>query len=355
MKNVFLFVLFFAITEIVAQTSPPQAFNYSGVARNAAGNPIATQTIGLQLTILKNSALGPIQYQENHFVNTDAFGLFNVAVGTGAIQQGIFSSISWDNDNYYLKVGLDVAGGSSFVTMGTTQLLSVPYAFHSKTADSVVNAVVTELDPVFAASVSSGISAIDTANWNNKQDVIVAGSGISISGNSVSVINPSYTHYIGEQFGGGVVFHVYKDNVGVEHGLIVSLNDLSTSPWGLSGINVTNCESTWNGMQNTNSIISAGALITDAGGVCNASTSGGQSDWYLPSITELNLLYNNLFNVNRTLSSIGGATEIVIYNGQYWSSTEFGASSAYNMNFSNFTCTDTPKIAANIIRGVRSY
>ena len=129
-----VFATFFAYAQI-----PPQAFNYSAVARNSVGVPISNSTIGIQISILKTSAIGAVQYSENHFVNTDAFGLFNLIVGTGAIQQGSMSAINWSSDNFYMKVGMDANGGTNFLTMGTTQLLSVPYALHAKTADSVTN------------------------------------------------------------------------------------------------------------------------------------------------------------------------------------------------------------------------
>ena len=134
-----LTTLYFLIfTLIVNAQIPPNAFNYSAVARNAAGQPIATTTIGIQITILKTSTTGASQYSENHFVNTDAFGLFNLVIGAGAVQSGSMATIDWSNDNYYLKVGMDASGGTNFLTMGTTQLLSVPYALHSKTAESLV-------------------------------------------------------------------------------------------------------------------------------------------------------------------------------------------------------------------------
>ena len=51
--------------------------------------------------------------------------------------------------------------------MGTQQLMSVPYALYSNVADSIVGgAVKLENDPIYGASIASGITAIDTANWN---------------------------------------------------------------------------------------------------------------------------------------------------------------------------------------------
>lgn len=117
--------------------APPEAFNYSGAARDAQGNPISEKTIGVELSILKGSPTGAVQYRERHFVNTDKFGVFNCTVGQGSVQQGTFSAVNWSNDSYYLRVGLDANGGTNFVVLGTTQLLSVPYALYAKSAGSV--------------------------------------------------------------------------------------------------------------------------------------------------------------------------------------------------------------------------
>jgi len=176
---------FLLFTLIVNAQIPPNAFNYSAVARNAAGQPIATTTIGIQITILQTSPLGVAQYSENHFVNTDAFGLFNLVIGAGAVQSGSMATIDWSNDNYYLKVGMDASGGTNFLTMGTTQLLSVPYALYAKSAGTVSGGA-NETDPIFGSSVASGISAVDTANWNNKQNQLIAGSNITINGNTIN-------------------------------------------------------------------------------------------------------------------------------------------------------------------------
>jgi hypothetical protein len=277
-KIILLLTLSLSLLNFVNAQTPPNAFNYSAVARNAAGQPIATTTIGIQITILKTSPGGVSQYSENHFVNTDAYGLFNLVIGAGAVQSGSMATIDWSNDNYYLKVGMDAAGGTNFLTMGTTQLLSVPYALHAKTAESIV--------------------------------------GGGAGGN--------FTHYIGEEFGGGVVFHLWKDASGIEHGLIVDKTDLSTSQvW--SNINQTligtSAQSGWNGLSNSNGIVGQAGHTISAAALCLNSTNGGFNDWYLPSIQELNMLSNNYYTVSRSLTQIIGATEILI-NTIFWSSTE---------------------------------
>jgi hypothetical protein len=269
---------FLILTLTIKAQTPPNAFNYSAVARNPAGQPIATTTIGIQITILKTSPTGESQYSENHFVDTDAFGLFNLVIGAGAVESGSMAAIEWSNDNYYLKVGMDATGGTNFLTMGTTQLLSVPYALHAKTAESITGGG--------------------------------AGGG--------------FTHYIGEEFGGGVIFHLWKDSQGNEHGLIVDKTDLSSSQvW--SNVDQAlvgeNAQSSFDGLSNSNAIVNQIGHTSSAAALCLNSTNGGQNDWYLPSIDELFHLSNNRLTINKILPNIGGET--IAFDRVYWSSTEY--------------------------------
>jgi hypothetical protein len=320
MKRISLLLVFCVVLLSIAHAQlPPNAFNYSAIARDASGNPIANSTIGIQITILKTSSTGASQYMENHFLNTDAFGLFNLVIGAGAVQSGSMATIDWSNDNYYLKVGMDATGGSSFVTMGNTQLLSVPYALYAKTAG------------------------------------IVSGSG-------------NFTHYIGEEFGGGVIFHLWKDATGTEHGLIVDKVDLSTAQqWS----NVTNvqigpsAQSTWDGLSNSNAIVGQAGHTSSVAALCLNSTNGGYTDWYLPSIDELQRLYDNLLEVNATLRGISGAVELERFSYSapnevhYWSSSERTGNSAFVFIFGLGFADSSTKLAAFewafYVRAVRAF
>lgn len=228
------------------------------------------------------------------------------------MQSGSMATIDWSNDNYYLKVGMDAAGGTNFLTMGTTQLLSVPYALHAKTAESIV------------------------------------GGGTGGGG---------FTHYIGEEFGGGVIFHLWKDASGVEHGLIVDKTDLSTSQvW--SNITATligpSAQSIWDGLSNSNAIVGQAGHNGSASALCLNSTNGAQSDWYLPSVQELNMLWNNYYTVVRSLTQISGATQLQ-QNG-YWSSTETVFSgSAWSFFFTNGPAYANDKTTAFYVRAVRAF
>lgn len=113
----------------------PQSFDFQGVARDAGGQLLSSQSIALRISILAGSPSGTVAYQETHSVTTSPFGLFTVAIGAGTPTQGSFPSIGWGASSHFIQVELDASGGSSFTDMGTTQLLSVPYALHARAVD----------------------------------------------------------------------------------------------------------------------------------------------------------------------------------------------------------------------------
>jgi hypothetical protein len=167
-----------------------------------------------------------------------------------------------------------------------------------------------------------------------------------------------FRHWVGEAFGGGVVFYVYKDVLGDEHGLICSLTDLSTdAPWGLYGTDVQNCESSWDGAANTAAIIAAGAAAGSAAQLCDAYENGGFSDWYLPAIDEINLIYNAKYSINRSLSQISNA-QIIQLNDfpSYWSSSENNYIHGWTFSFNySLTYEDINKNSNNYVRAVRAF
>jgi len=114
----------------------PQLINYQAVARNQDGSPIRNTTIGLMISILEGSATGTTLYSEKHTLLTDDFGLLNIRIGSGTSDDD-FGIIPWEKaGNLWLEVKLDIDHSGNFIIMGTTQLVSVPYALHSASAGS---------------------------------------------------------------------------------------------------------------------------------------------------------------------------------------------------------------------------
>src|ERR1035438_5350367 len=127
MKKIFLLatIIAFGLSISTAFGQAPQSFNYQAVARDNFGNLLAMQAVGVKIIIHQGSATGTSVYEETFTTSTNLFGLFTLAIGTGTVVSGDFSSIEWTSGNYWIQVQMDPSGGSSYADMGTTQLLSV--------------------------------------------------------------------------------------------------------------------------------------------------------------------------------------------------------------------------------------
>lgn len=119
-------------------SAQPQMMNYQGVARGYDGQPLSDKNITLRIHLLSDEVGGPIVYTEIHRVRTGGQGSFSLRIGGGEVVFGRFSAISWARHNHFIKIEMDPDGGTRFTDMGTTQLLSVPYAFHAQTAGSLL-------------------------------------------------------------------------------------------------------------------------------------------------------------------------------------------------------------------------
>jgi hypothetical protein len=125
-----LFFLAVLTTGILSAQAPPQGINYQAVARNTSGAELQNTPLTVRIGIYTDASATNQAYEETHAVTTNSFGLFNVIIGQGTqTSVNAFNTILWANSAYYLKVEID--GGSGFTNMGTTQLMSVPYALYA--------------------------------------------------------------------------------------------------------------------------------------------------------------------------------------------------------------------------------
>jgi len=108
----------------------PGLINYQGSALDSAGKPLKNQTISLKLSVLDSSSNGAAVYVESHTAATNGSGHFAIQIGGGTANLGTFDSVGWANGrNKYLKTELSQNG--TWVNLGTSQLVSVPYALVS--------------------------------------------------------------------------------------------------------------------------------------------------------------------------------------------------------------------------------
>jgi len=137
MRKIFITLIEAIIMLFMANTlfaQGPQAFNYQAVARDASGNLIENHIIGIKIIIHQGSSSGNVVYAETFTPTTNKFGLFTIAVGQGTFLVGTFNSIPWNSGIYWLQVQMDPSGGTIYSDMGTSQLLSVPFALYANAA-----------------------------------------------------------------------------------------------------------------------------------------------------------------------------------------------------------------------------
>ena len=124
------------IVALTAGAQVPQKFNYQAVLRDYQNGLIANQMVYFKISILEGSADGSPVYVETHSVNVNEFGLANLVIGDGSLVSGSFMEISWGENDHFLKVEVGLAGSMVFQHVGTSQLISVPYALYSANISS---------------------------------------------------------------------------------------------------------------------------------------------------------------------------------------------------------------------------
>jgi hypothetical protein len=170
-KVLFIFLLCIVFINAQAQTG----LNFQGVARTSNNIILASQPISLRLSILQGSSTGVTEYVETRRVITNAQGLFTAVIGdTGAISTvGNFTIINWKNSPKFLKIEMDAAAGTNFITMGTTQFQYVAYAQYANSVDAenITGIVPVARGGTGANSLSSLKSSLALDKVSNTSDL----------------------------------------------------------------------------------------------------------------------------------------------------------------------------------------
>ena len=128
MKN-YVHILMLTLLSFNINAQTPQGFNYQATVRNSEEALIANANVYFKFNVLQGSQTAVPVFTEIHYIATDDLGQVNLIIGEGTATEGTFSQIDWSLGNYYL--GVEINTGQSYVAMGTTQLLSVPYALYA--------------------------------------------------------------------------------------------------------------------------------------------------------------------------------------------------------------------------------
>jgi len=110
----------------------PNGFKYQAAIRDPEGNLLNDEQVELTINIIQGDVDGSSVYNETHDITTNSSGLIDLQIGTGNPET--FSGIAWNNGPYYIEIKMN---GN---TLGTSQLLSVPYALYAQSsASSAIN------------------------------------------------------------------------------------------------------------------------------------------------------------------------------------------------------------------------
>jgi surface protein len=177
-KNRFLFLLLFAVQSLFAQI--PQGFNYQATVRNQTGGLLTNEYVGIRFHIVQGTEQNNPVYSEFHYVPTDDLGSLHLMIGQGTVEAGAFNQIDWSLGDYHM--GIEINTGSGFIDMGTTQLMSVPFALYA------LNSGTTK-----SASLPQGTNDGDVLRWNSAtnswtvEDVNATMSPVYLAENGITV------------------------------------------------------------------------------------------------------------------------------------------------------------------------
>ncbi len=166
MKNLILAFTILLLSTLASHAQSPDAIHYQAVARNAQGDIIANQPIHFRISILENTENGSPVYVETCLDTTNDFGLADFNIGEGDLVSGSFSAIEWGKSPFYMKVEMDVEGGNQFKPMGTTKIVSVPYAKYADQAGSTTR-MKSRLDSLTRAidSINASLASKSNTFW----------------------------------------------------------------------------------------------------------------------------------------------------------------------------------------------
>lgn len=206
-RGLLIVSLVFAVGTSIAQ--PPPAIPFQSVAKDPIGNPAQNRDVYTKVIIYQTSAIGGKNvWEETHLSKSDKDGIFTVYIGKGtksaATTLANIGQIDWGNGPFFLNVKIAVAPSvpavwwvpaDNYVDLGTTQMMSVPYALFAG------NASVTNVNTAIAPGPPNTFLITDSlgnVNWRTPaaaQQNIVQNYNLTLaisSGQNVT-INPNTT------------------------------------------------------------------------------------------------------------------------------------------------------------------
>jgi len=383
-RLIFLLTNMLLVFSVFSQS--PDAFKYQASLKDDSGKPLTNQPVTLIISILQGSPSGTVVYMETHNTTTDQSGNINLEIGNGN-PTGNFSTLEWSTGSYFIKIKVN---GKE---LGVFQLLSVPYA---KYADKAGNGFSGDFNDLSNLPDFTNWDTNETDDFNGQYSTLIGRPDLSDTSEYIKISNPQIgdmaffngsewqslplgvnnqilivendlpawrnttiqttSNYVGKLLDDGITFYVSPDG---QHGLIASLYDLDNGS-GVTWSDIVDDEafatSWYNGSVNTDTIIFQDAT-NSAAQLCK--TLG--SDWYLPSAWEFNLLYDNLYEINKILdndsdpNSKGFIVSSSSPEGRYWTSTENGLNRAWSFMINYGNIANSNKLTKCRVRAIKTF
>jgi hypothetical protein len=190
-------------TPRTANVNVPQGVSYQAVARNASGEILANQAVGLRVSVLANSATGDVRYTETHSVTSDAFGVLSFVIGGGTPAGGTFSNIDWNGEAVFVKLEADFAGGTTYADLGASRVWSVPFALAAGNAfDPSIPRIINsdEGDSAIVTRVSGNKTALAYQNYITTNSPSAGGTftHVTPAGTTPTFIYGTYSRVTGQ-------------------------------------------------------------------------------------------------------------------------------------------------------------
>ena len=172
MKKFYIFLCLVIASLIQLQAQTPQGFNYQATVRNTTGELIINSNVYFKFNVIQGSQTAVPVFTETHYVPTDDLGQVTLIIGEGTANTGVFSEIDWSLGSYFLGIELSINGDNDYVAMGTTQLLSVPFALYAANSGNATPAT-PDLEAVLAENNSANNQQIkDLQDPTDPQDAV---------------------------------------------------------------------------------------------------------------------------------------------------------------------------------------
>ena len=239
MKNLLIAFVLILTSTMSLQAQTPQGFNYQATVRNAGGELIVSQNVNFRFNIQQGSSTSDAVFTETHLVSTDDLGQVNLVIGEGTATTGDFTLIDWSLGSYFL--GIELNTGASYVAMGTTQLLSVPFALYAENSGAEASDLQGVLDTGATANLVvseenlSGIELSITGGVTENNDYNGISSSINgTNGRNIAVSGESNGINLHRNYGlRGTASNAEVTNTGVQ-GIADSAIGTNFAVWGIA-------------------------------------------------------------------------------------------------------------------------